>query len=163
MSSTHKKVSRWKTLYLIFSVAMGICVGFLGQSFIQDNKSATNVIVTVFSILAGFLIAVFSLLSNPAFIMRGSWRIASLQRNEIRRRLIKHKILFYLYLLVLALILCNSMIEDRWLLASRIIEHVFLGIATTGFLLSFTLPTEIINFQIDYFDHEIRNRKSNSD
>lgn len=50
------------------SIVFGIAAGWFGQDLIHDNDDARDLIVTVFSILAGFLIAVMTLLGDQSLL-----------------------------------------------------------------------------------------------
>jgi hypothetical protein len=62
------------------------------------------VIVTVFTVFAGFLIAVITILGDPAMIPQGSWRKAEARRDSIERRLRTHVWLFFIYLITIGLL-----------------------------------------------------------
>jgi len=148
-------------IYGIFSVTFGILVGFFGDRFFSGNDDATQVIVTVFSILAGFLIAVMSLLGDQS-ILPGSWRISVASKEVIQTKLIRHKWLFYLYLLTLAVIFISTLIKKELPQWNCYLEKIYFGLATTAFLLSFRLPSSLMSVQMDRIDAVIGMRKNNS-
>jgi hypothetical protein len=65
-----------KLTFLTFAVALSLVFSWVGQPLIHGNQSAIDVIVTVFSILAGFLVAIIAIIGDPASIPKGSWRVA---------------------------------------------------------------------------------------
>jgi hypothetical protein len=138
---------------------MGVLTAVCGFDLIHENPNATNVIVTVFSIMAGFLIAVISLLGDHS-ILPGSWRIGELQRNGIHNRLNRQKWLFYLYLVTLAIIFAAALTGKHWPTVTGWLERFYFGSATTAFLLSFRLPAELMNIQVDRIDAVIDARRS---
>ena len=91
----------------------GGAVALFGYDFFHDNKQATEVIVTVFSILAGFLIAVMTLLGDSS-LLPGTWRIGEVTRARMKTKLIRQKWLFYLYLLTLLAIFVTSLVRPHW-------------------------------------------------
>jgi hypothetical protein len=99
----------WKRI-IFFTVAGGAgFVGFCyGQPLIHENELAINVIVTVFSILAGFLVAIMSIMGEPGVFLSRTWRASELNRKNVVNRLIRQKWMFYLYLVTLGLILAAS-------------------------------------------------------
>lgn len=147
--------------YGVFSIASGVLVGLFGDRFFSGNDDATQVIVTVFSILAGFLIAVMSLLGDQS-ILPGSWRISAASKKAIETKLIRHKWLFYLYLLTLAVIFVSTLIAEELPKWNCYLEKVYFGLATTAFLLSFRLPSSLMSVQMDRIDAVIGMRKKNS-
>ena len=145
-------------LYGVFSVSSGVLVSIFGGRFFTGNDDATQVIVTVFSILAGFLIAVMSLLGDQS-ILPGSWRISVASKTKIQTKLVRHKWLFYLYLLTLAVIFLSTLISEELPVWNCYLEKVYFGLATTAFLLSFRLPSSLMSVQMDRIDAVIGMRK----
>jgi archaellum biogenesis protein FlaJ (TadC family) len=153
------KDSSWSyIIYGVVSVAAGIAAGTFGHALIDDNSDATTVIVTVFSILAGFLIALMTLLGDQS-VLPGSWRIAESQRKLLEAKLIRQKWLFYIYLLTLVLIFIATLMRPHWPLATDWLERFYFGLATTAFLLSFRLPATLMEVQMDRVDAVIGARR----
>ena len=148
-------------VYGIFSVASGVLVSIFGGRFFAGNDDATQVIVTVFSILAGFLIAVMSLLGDQS-ILPGSWRISVASKAKIQTKLVRHKWLFYLYLLTLAVIFLSTLISKELPVWNCYLEKIYFGLATTAFLLSFRLPSSLMSVQMDRIDAVIGMRKKDT-
>ena len=139
----------------------GILVAIFGTKFFAGNEEATQVIVTVFSILAGFLIAVMSLLGNQS-IIPGSWRMSEASKKQIETKLVRHKWLFYIYLLTLAVIFVSTLIKDDLPICNLYFEKVYFGLATTAFLLSFRLPSSLMSVQMDRIEAVVGMRKKKS-
>lgn len=148
-------------IYSVISVIAGILAGYFGLCLIDDNENATGVIVTVFSILAGFLIAVMTLLGDQS-ILPGTWRIAEVQRRKIRTKLIRQKWLFYTYLLILLVIFVSSLTKSHWPETTDLLERLYFGLATTAFLLSFRLPSTLMEVQMDRVEAVIGARRRDS-
>ena len=68
---------------------------YFGQPLIHGNDTAINVIVTVFSILAGFLVAIIAIIGDPLLMPSGTWRVAEGARSKTIQRLTRHKYLFH--------------------------------------------------------------------
>jgi hypothetical protein len=133
-------------------------VGTFGASFFHENDDARDVIVTVFTILAGFLIAIMTLLGDQS-VLPGSWRIAEAKRKAIRTKLVQQKWLFYLYLLTLSVVFCCTVLGKNWPQVTQILERVYFGMATTAFLLSFRLPSILMEVQMDRVDAVVGARR----
>lgn len=146
----------WKRL-IFFSVAIvaGIATGTKGQPLIHGNEQAVNVIVTVFSILAGFLIAIMTIMGEPGSLIGRGWRSCETNRKNVFSRLIRQKWMFYLYLATLGLIFTASLIKDVFPLLTVWIERVYLGGATAAFILSLGLPAALLNIQLERHDELI--------
>ena len=87
--------------YFILGLLVILLTLVFGESLTRGNKDALNIMVTVFSILAGIMIAVITVLGDPSALYGGSWRIANAHHREIRRRLGRLALLFYVYLMVI--------------------------------------------------------------
>lgn len=148
-------------LYGVICAVTGLGAALFGHSLIDDNDNATAVIVTVFSILAGFLIAIMSLLGDQS-VLPGTWRIAEYQRKALRAKLVRQKWLFYIYLLTLVVIFIAALSRPHWPVATDWLERVYFGLATTGFLLSFRLPSTLMEVQMDRVDAVIGARRQSA-
>lgn len=148
-------------LYGATAIAVGAVAGWYGQDFVHDNEKARDVIVTVFSILAGFLIAIMTLLGDQS-VLPGSWRIAQAQRDAIRAKLIRQKWLFYFYLITLTLIFAHTLVVAKFPCTAMWIERAYFGFAVTSFLLSFKLPSTLMQVQTDRIDAVIGARKASA-
>jgi len=148
-------------IYGAFAVIAGLLVGIFGHSLIANNSDATSVIVTVFSILAGFLIAVMTLLGDQS-VLPGSWRIAETKRTNIKVKLIRQKWLFYLYLLTLLIIFVAALTRSHWPETTAWLERGYFALATCAFLLSFRLPSTLMDVQMDRVEAVIGARRQSA-
>lgn len=153
-----------KNGYLVYGIlcfTLGICASIFGHSLIDENNDARSVIVTVFSILAGFLIAVMSLLGDQS-MLPGGWRMAETNRNGIKTKLIRQKYLFYLYLLTLLVIFGSTLTKIQWPTVTDYLERTYFGLASAAFLLSFRLPATLMAVQMDRVEAVIGARRGNA-
>lgn len=153
-----KRIFSAYLLFGIFSVAMGFAAGVCGFDLIHKNEKATEVIVTVFSILAGFLIAIMTLLGD-ASLLPGGWKLAESRRKAISAKLIRQKWLFYLYLMTLSVIFASSLLNAKYPIVSECLERIYFGLAVTAFFLSFRLPASLMAVQLDRVDAVIGARR----
>jgi hypothetical protein len=152
----------WKyLLFLLVSICAGVAVGVYGKAFLHDNKEARDVIVMVFTILAGFLIAVMTLLGDQS-VLPGAWRIAEVKRQAIRAKLIQQKWMFYLYLITLSMIFACTILGKKWPAVTDVVERIYFGFATTAFLLSFRLPSVLMEVQMDRVEAVVGARRQNA-
>lgn len=146
-----------------FAVAAGVSVaaGWFGQPLIHGNSDAVGVIVNVFSILAGFLVTIMTLLGEPGLFRGRTWRGDSVRRGNFYRRLIRHKWLFIAYLLVLGLIFSVTLITKKYPEHESVVwmERVYLGLAALAFIMSLVLPSRLMNLQIARFDEMVESRR----
>lgn len=147
VEKTDRRTLNWASVIVgIIAVILGVVMAILGQPLIHGNSDAVNIVITVFSILAGFLVAIVTVLGDPTALLPGSHRVITKQRRMIRRQLAKKHGLFYIYLVTLGLIFISKLLSkddnmQPWL------ERTYLFLATVGFVLSFRLPVALKNVQ----------------
>lgn len=125
----------------------------------HGNTEAINLIVTVFSILAGFLIAVITLVGDPASLPSGSWRLGRLAAEPTYNRLIRYKWLFMVYLITLGLIFISMLFEGAFPKIQCYLEYLYLFFASFSCILSFMLPSSLIELQKERIEQEIDERR----
>lgn len=151
-----------RTALIVVAVASGVVAGVFGQPYIHGNERAISVIVNVFSILAGFLVAIMAIMSDPTGFMTKSWRAAEKVRPSINAKLLRQKYLFILYLAVLLLITIQSLIEKKFQYVAGILEQIYFGAAVSAFILSLGLPSALMKIQLDRHDKMIEQRRKES-
>lgn len=160
--NTTKQVIEWRYIvYVLVSVVAGAAAFTFGHDLIHNNNEATQIIVTVFSILAGFLIAIMTLLGDQS-VLPGSWRIAETTRTKIRVKLIRQKWLFYVYLVTLSVIFVAAVVRPSCPELTSWLERIYLGLATTSFLLSFSLPSTLMAVQMERVEAVIGARRNDA-
>lgn len=149
-----------KTRMAMFFVAgvSGALSAWYLQPWVHGNYDAVEVLVTVFSILAGFLIAITTIMADPVARAPGSWRVASATRREVGKKLQRQKYLFYVYLATLLLIFVCTLAKDNWPSVVPLMERAYLFLGVFGFVLSFGLPTELVRMQTEAMDRIVEDR-----
>jgi hypothetical protein len=155
-----KKLAIGRILFFGFAAAAGFAALVYGEPLIKDNEDAAGVVTTVFSILAGFLIAIMSVLGDPSLILPGSWRKAEIQRSMISARLIRQKWLFYLYLITLTSVFAATLVKGPFPELASIIDRLYLALAVVSFILSFGLPSSLMAIQLERVEAVIQSRKN---
>lgn len=134
-------------------------VSYLGQPLIHGNQDAINVIVTVFSILAGFLIAIITLIGDPKSMPAGSWQVARLGSERMYVRLHRQKWLFTTYLVTLLFIFISMVIKNEFPVLRKGIEYTYMFLSSFACIMSFRLPSTLIELQKERIEQEIEARK----
>ena len=157
-------------IFFIFCVICGAAVSWLAQPYVHDNSDATTVIVTVLTVLAGFMIAIITVLGDPASVPDGSWRTVEVRRDNIEHKIIRHAWLFVLYLLAIGFLFAGTLFrkvpeKDVWPWFADLVKwidygYVFLGV--TSFLLTFALPFSLRKVQMERLSVEAQRRKAES-
>jgi hypothetical protein len=154
-----KQLTPWAVLGC---VVMGGVGAYFVHPYVSHDSDIVIIVVTIFSVFAGFLIATIAIIGDPRMIHEGSWRIAEAGREKMQRRLSWHISLLFIYLLTLALLFagvvlqkalpCQSVIKD-------IVEAGYLFFGISGFLLTFALPIALRKMQQEMYDAEIERRR----
>ena len=155
------KIDRGRLGFFTVILILGGLSGWFGQPLIHGNAEATGVIVNVFSILAGFLVTIMTLLGEPSLFRGRTWRADAVRKSNVYRRLVRHKWLFIGYLLVLGFVFLATLVAKKTPDAPMVVclEKIYLGLATVAFLLSLTLPHRLMNLQMSRFEEMIESRK----
>ncbi len=135
---SYKKVVRLLTLFLL----AGVSAYFL-QPWYAESDGASIIIVSVFSMLSGFLLAVMAVVANAQSLRGRNWREKTYYLQSISDELFRHQITFYVYLLTLIAVFASS-ISDTWCSdIQKLAQYTLLFFATIGIALSFSLPAEL--------------------
>jgi hypothetical protein len=153
-----------RAAYILMSATLGALAGCFGQPYIHENTDAVTLLVTVFTVFAGFSVAILTILGNPESLPPGSWRAAEQVRAAIDAKLIRHGYLFGVYLVTLvaifiSLILKKASDETVPVTAKVMAEKIFLGLSVTALLLSLALPKMLMDVQRARADAEIGRRR----
>ncbi len=155
----------WSRVGIFFAAAiLSVAAGYYGQPLVHENSEARGVIVDTFAILAGFLITVMTLLAEPGLFRGRTWRSDAVRRSNVYQRLVRHKWLFVLYLLVLGLVFVTTIVAKKYPNDISVVrlESLYLGLATLAFIYSLMLPTRLMNLQLARFDELVESRKQGS-
>jgi len=162
-------VSRWQSKYdwrriLCLSVGFG-AIGltlWLGEPLTADNAAALQILVTAFSILAGVPIAILALLGNPSGLYGGSWRVASAHRRQVRRRLYRYALLFWIYLVAIGLAYASALLGGTGALPglAHWIERAALSAGVGAFVWSLGLPGIVVRIHMERLDEAVSERRA---
>lgn len=151
----------WRRLLFFLGAAFvsGWC-GWHGQPLVHENNDARSMITDVFSILAGFLMTVLTLLIEPKPTAK-IWREAAATKTTFVNRIIRYKWLFMLYLIILGMVFAANLLEKNKDLATTLIwlERVYLSFATLAFIISLTLPNQLMQLQVGRYNEIIDEKK----
>jgi hypothetical protein len=151
-----------RIIFILTCAVGGIAAAHYGQPYVGGNVDATLIIITVLSIFAGFLVAIITVIGDPALIPVGSWRTVEARRDSIEGQLIRHAWLFVLYLLGIAFLFIGSVIHKAPHVSMDLkiwIERSYLFLGTFSFLLTFGLQWSILKLQLKRLDVETEKRR----
>ena len=75
--------------FILIAILSGL-LAYLGQPFVHGNEKAVDLVINVFAILAGFLIAIMTLFSDMRFDEDANWRQIQIREGVQEQRYIKH-------------------------------------------------------------------------
>ncbi|ELY1833286.1 MULTISPECIES: hypothetical protein [Pseudomonas] len=155
-----KKQLDWSRIRFFCYAAILSCEGaFLAKPLMLENSEALSVIVTAYSILAGFLVGIITMIGDPKSLPSGSWQVARLSSEIIYRRLKRHKFLFTAYLATIALIFLSILLKKNNSDINDFVEYIYLFLAIFCFLYSLKLPSTLMQLQEERIEEEIRARR----
>lgn len=152
MKNVLQDIDWWRMAKLILALAISAFIGWRFQPMVANNPDAVNTVVTIFSILAGFLIAVITFIAEPTLQAAKNWEELQQMKETVRRKLFRQKILFFLYLLTLGIALAMYLTPPTSCMILQWLQTVFLGLATFVFLASFSLPGSLMKIQMDRYE-----------
>lgn len=159
MTPGQPKISKKKVLFELASLLLAGCAAWWLQPWYHGSEDAVTVIVTVFSILAGFLAAVMAIVANDRVLRGRNWRQDTYYLQLVNNELLRHKVTFFIYLAVLVLAMLDTL-SDTWPYpAQRAVEHLLLFFATLGIVHSFQLPEILKRKHVSAMEHKIRRRR----
>ena len=149
----------WRIGKIVGTIALSVAVGYLFQPMVTQNSDAVNTVVTIFSILAGFLIAVITLITEPTLKQAKNWQELQLMKRTVHRKMFRHKMLFFFYLITLGAALATFLVPTGHNELRQWVEVAFLGLATFVFLASFDLPGSLMKIQMERYEAELESTK----
>lgn len=113
---------------------------------------------------AGFLVAIITILGDPAMIPDGTWRTAEVRRENIEQKLTRHIWLFVFYLIAIGFLFVGALLNKAPDSVASVewkiwIERLYLFFGIASFLFTFALPNALLKFQIGRIDAEIDRRR----
>ena len=165
MAQIAKRSIAWgRILYALGSCAVSGVLSFYFGGMLQNTSEMITVIAAIFSILAGVLIAVVSILGDPGMLMDQSWRYNYLASKEIQRKLHRKIDIFILYILILGALFVFAMLPNKsegpYAGAYVISQYTVFFLCVLGFLASLSLPFSLVKIQRDRLDAAIDNAKA---
>lgn len=146
---------------LFVAAACGVAAYIWGAPLIRGNDKAMDVIVTLFSILAGFIIAIMTLLGDET-LRPGGWARARVDADAVKRRLDRQQHLFWLYLGTLTIILASRLIQTAYPSISNELQKVAFALAVVALVVSYALPVALRGAQVARLDAAVGKQRSNA-
>lgn len=150
---------------LLFAIcaSFAAAAAYYGEPLVRHNTDAILILTTVFTVFAGFLVAIIVILGDPSMVPDGSWRVAETRRDGIEGQLIIHVWLFIAYLLAIGFLFAGVLVRESPLVPEVIkvwIDRTYLFLGVLSFLMTFGLAKSMITLQLARYDAEIKRRRS---
>lgn len=157
----HQKISHRKLAIFFIISAISMLIAWKIQPFIHNNDKAVDLIVNVFSILAGFLIAIMTLFADINIGENENWRSIEIRSQEQNKKYAKNELLFYGYLLVLAFVFISILLpkDDSYGAIVLWTERIYVFLAIISFCYSLFLPVKIKRMQQEKINRLLSERK----
>lgn len=154
--ATKKRPIAWRRL--IFGgllVLVSLAAAIYLQPAVSGNSDAINTVVTVFSILAGFLIAVITFIGEPG---NKPWSELQANKKTVEARLDRNMLLFRIYLITLGLAMAVFVVPPEWVCTRIWLERAFVFFAVFVFGASFALPRSLRALQLERYQTALLER-----
>lgn len=145
--------------YLAICFVSALALAPLLQPAYHGKADAMTALVTVFTVLAGFMLAVMALAADGRNLRRRDWRQDTYFLKEIRDRLARYRMMFHLYLLVPALAILTFVAPEWGESVQRYAEVFVLFLAIFAFLWSFRIPGEITSAHVRQLQAAIKEQR----
>lgn len=154
-----RNLARGRIVWAALSVlASGVATYFFGD-MLSNDPDVLGVIAAIFSILAGVLIAVVSILGDPSMLLDQSWRHSYLSAEETQRKIHRQTDVFLIYVVLLitlfAFMLCVESSD-----VYRPLQLATFFLTTLAFFASLSLPFTLRAIQKTRLDRAIAHLKN---
>lgn len=155
------KISYLRVGTLIVCAVAAAVVAYYGEPHVKKNADAILILTTVFTVFAGFLVAIIAVLGDPTMLPEGNWRLAEGRREKLESQLIVHVWLFVAYLLAIAFLFAGVMIRDATVpeLIKVWVNRASLFLGVLSFMFTFGLAKSMLTFQMARLEAEIKRRR----
>lgn len=167
MTAITQRISWKKVGQLVLALCVALVFARYARSGYHENSDAILVVVTVFAILAGFLVAILAIIADERSLRGRTWRHDKVYFELIKRDLRLHRNMFYLYLLVLTLAFAASLKFGKidWLTPwaaetiQKWLEYTVLFFGGLAMIWSFSLPGRLMRRHLDALNAQIEERR----
>src|SRR5690348_6482659 len=148
-----------RLIVLLYAMGLGVVLAVIVQPWYRVSGEAHSVLITVFAVLAGFLLTAITLGADGAVDRGENWRAAHFQARLARAELRLHLAMLTLYFAIIALAFVDSLelplsgAGEVWL------ERAILFLAVVAFIGSVKLPADLVRGQLDRLDRHVQERR----
>ncbi len=138
----------------VMAVAIASIVTYFFGSLLKNEADVLSFIASIFSILAGVLIAVISILGDPSMLLDHSWRHSYLSAAETQRKIHRQTDIFIVYVSLLISLFVFMLVDPAGDLYWYI-QHLSFFLTTLAFMASLSLPYTLRAIQKTRLDRAV--------
>ncbi|MBB6011892.1 hypothetical protein HNR59_001237 [Aquamicrobium lusatiense] len=146
--------------YILASAALGAWAAVKVGPLLVGSPAALAGITSVFSILAGVLVAVISIIGDPSMLLTGNWRLGHEHAKDIQVRIGNYAHLVFVYVINLILVLACTVIQENKIACHDWPFSILAGVTVFALLMSLPLPYSLMSIQKERMEEEIKRRKT---
>jgi len=146
--------------YIITSFVAASATSFAFPDALERSTTALEAIISIFSILAGVLVAVMSIIGDPSMLLSGNWRLGYEHAKDIQAKIGNYANLIAIYVVTLLFVLIAIVIKDAGVDGYSWVFTAALWLTSFGFLLSIPLPYSLMAIQTERMNEEIKRRRN---
>jgi hypothetical protein len=139
---------------LVAILVAGVATYYFGGR-LKNDTDVLSFIATIFSILAGVLIAIVSILGDPSMILDQSWRHSYLSAKETQRKIHRQTDIFVVYICLLVSLFVFMLIDPAGD-AFWYFQRISFFLTALAFLASLSLPFTLRAIQKDRLNRAIQ-------
>lgn len=140
-----------RKIWICVSVVLALLCTMIAQPTDHEAlKQISSLVVTTFSLLAGFLIAAIAVTGYSADVVaRQGWQVIKHYKNSFEMHLSKYAIYFSIYLIAIILLISWSYVKNP---LNDTLWEISCFVCAFSLCMSFSLPYEIIQQHTDMYD-----------
>lgn len=150
------RISFRKVLIFFVTIFLSIFIGYHLQPMLESKPRLVGTFVTIFSILAGFLIAIMIFVVDPIVRKAKSWDELQGMEPVVSIRLNRCKFLFYLYLFSLCFAVAVDLVPNEYEVLHKWLQVAFLSLSIGVLIASFGLPKRLISIQMEMYNEALK-------
>ncbi|MBB5703447.1 hypothetical protein FHS76_003350 [Ochrobactrum daejeonense] len=158
MNKKKREIEYGRIAYAASGVLISLGLSYLFSDRLKNTADIISYVATVFSILAGVVIAIVSILGEPSMIAESSWRKDFYAAKEIQRKIHRHTDVFVLYIVLLSALFVFSLLSPSDSIFKYIQSSCFFLISLS-FWMSLSLPFSLKAIQQKRMNKAIASRQ----
>jgi hypothetical protein len=145
--------------YILFCLGVALLISYNYGMLLKMSPDAMSALIGVFSIMAGVLVAVISIVGDPSMLLPGNWRVGHEHAKDMQVKIGNYSNLFLIYIISLILLVACYIIKDNKLISFDIVFAITTFFSLFGLMLSIPLPFGLMSIQKERMDEEIKYRR----